>query len=129
MLIYIRCANFTKLRCIWSFEANVKTNKKALADDVATKEDIEEDVAQATMQAKRMKIQPPHDPKPRTDLGGTSGKNPLRDGLIRPAHEFAKSVTETSSKVREPCCRMHAPRRCCATATGVAEMTVRIITT
>ena len=27
------------------------------------------------------------------------------------------------------CCGMHAPRRCCATATGVAEMTVRIITT
>ena len=36
------------------------------------------------------------------DLGGTTGKNPS-DGLVRPVYlEFAKSVTETSSKVREP---------------------------
>ena len=39
--------------------------------------------------------------RPRTDRGGTSGKNPP-EGLIRPAHKFAKSVTETSSKVHEP---------------------------
>lgn len=41
------------------------------------------------------------DPIPRADLGGTSSKNSLGDGLVRPAYEFAKSVTETSSKVRE----------------------------
>ena len=40
--------------------------------------------------------------RPRTDLGGTIGEN-LLDRLVRPAYiEFAKSVTETSSKVREP---------------------------
>ena len=44
---------------------------------------------------------PPLAQRPRTDLGGTSGKNPS-DGLVRPAQELAKSVTETSSKVREP---------------------------
>lgn len=49
-----------------------------------------------------MKIYPPRDPKPKTDLGRASGKNLLGDGLIRPAYEFAKSVTKTSSKVREP---------------------------
>ena len=38
--------------------------------------------------------------RPRTDRGGTSGKSP--SGLVRPARELAKSVTETSSKVREP---------------------------
>ena len=48
-----------------------------------------------------MRIHPPHNPKPRTDLGGTSGKNPI-DELVRPVRELAKSVTETSSKVREP---------------------------
>ena len=40
--------------------------------------------------------------KPRIDQGGTSGENPSAEGLVRPAQEFAKSVTETSSKVREP---------------------------
>ena len=38
----------------------------------------------------------------RTDLGETTGKNPS-DRLVRPAQlKFAKSVTETSNKVREP---------------------------
>lgn len=36
----------------------------------------------------------------KTDLSKTSGKNPL-DGLIKPMQELAKSVTETSSKVRK----------------------------
>lgn len=31
-----------------------------------------------------------------------AGKNPLGDEFVRPAREFAKSVTETRSKVREP---------------------------
>ena len=48
-----------------------------------------------------MRIHPPYNPKSRTDLGGTSGKN-LADGLVRPAQKLAKSVTETSSKVQEP---------------------------
>lgn len=39
---------------------------------------------------------------PRIDLGGISGKNPLEDELVRSAYEFAKSVTKTSSKIREP---------------------------
>ena len=38
----------------------------------------------------------------KTNLGGTIGENPS-DGLVRPMHfEFAKSVTETSSKMGEP---------------------------
>ena len=53
----------------------------------------------------RIKVKGAHDPPlaqtPRTNPGGTSGENPS-DGLIRPAQELAKSVTETSSKVREP---------------------------
>ena len=40
--------------------------------------------------------------KSRTDHDGTSSENPLAEGLIRPAQKFAKSVTETSSKVQEP---------------------------
>ena len=58
-------------------------------------------LAQAIVQTKRMRIQPPHNPKPRTNLGETSGKN-LANRLVRPARELAKSLTETSSKVREP---------------------------
>ena len=53
------------------------------------------------MQTKRIRIHPPHNPKPRIDLGGISGKNPA-DGLVRFAQELAKSVTETNSKMREP---------------------------
>ena len=47
-----------------------------------------------------MKAHPPDDLKSRIDLGKTLGKNPT-DRLIRPAQELAKSVSETSSKVRE----------------------------
>lgn len=39
--------------------------------------------------------------KPKTNLGGILGENPLGNWLVRPAHEFAKSVTEISSKVQE----------------------------
>ena len=39
--------------------------------------------------------------KPRPDLGRTSDENPPAKRLVIPALEFAKSVTETSSKVRE----------------------------
>ena len=40
--------------------------------------------------------------RPRTNLGGTIDKNPS-NRLVRSVHlEFAKLVTETSSKVREP---------------------------
>ncbi len=50
-----------------------------------------------------MRIEDSQDPRlvPRTDrLGGTTGESP--NGLVRPAHEVAKSLTETSSEVREP---------------------------
>ena len=79
-----------------------KPGKRAHAEDVISENDVEEEVVQAIVQTKQMKIDLSHDPKPRTDLGGTSGKNPLRDGLVRPVREFAKSVTEISSKVQEP---------------------------
>ena len=52
-----------------------------------------------------MRTEGPHDQlvqRPRIDLGGTSGENLPAEGLVRPAREFAKSVTETSSKVQEP---------------------------
>ena len=51
----------------------------------------------------RMRTEGPHNQiqRLRTDLGGTSSKNPPTEGLVRPVHEFAKSVTETSSKVQE----------------------------
>ena len=39
--------------------------------------------------------------KSRTDKSGTSGENPPVEGLVRLAQEFAKSVSKTSSKVRE----------------------------
>ena len=48
-----------------------------------------------------MRIYLTFDPKPRIDLGGTSGKN-LADELVRPVQELTKLVTKTSSKVREP---------------------------
>lgn len=76
--------------------------KRAHVEDVASKDDVEEEVIQAIVQTKRMKIDPSCNPNPKTDLGGTSGKNPLGDEFVRPARGFAKSVTETSSKVREP---------------------------
>lgn len=79
-----------------------KPSKRAHAKDVASENDVEKEVVQAIVQTKRMRIDLSHNPKPRTDLGGTSGKNPLGDGLVRPAREFAKSVTETSSQVQEP---------------------------
>ena len=37
----------------------------------------------------------------KANLGSTSGKNPLAEGLIRPAQKFAKSRTKTSSKVQK----------------------------
>lgn len=39
--------------------------------------------------------------RPRTDLGGISSKN-LLDRLVKLMQKLAKSVTKTSSKVREP---------------------------
>ena len=48
-----------------------------------------------------MKVHLPCHLKPKTDLVGTSDKNSLRDGLVKPLYEFAKLVTETSSKVQE----------------------------
>lgn len=47
-----------------------------------------------------MKIHPPYNPKPKTDLDGTTGKN-LADKLVKPAQELTKSVIETSNKVQE----------------------------
>ena len=57
---------------------------------------------QAIMQTKRMRIHLLYDPKPRIDLGETISKSLLRDRLIRFLYKFAKSVIETSNKVREP---------------------------
>lgn len=49
-----------------------------------------------------MRVNSPCNLKLRTDLDGTSSKNLLEKGLVRHAYKFAKSVTETSSKMHEP---------------------------
>ena len=54
------------------------------------------------MQIKQMRIHSPCNSNTRIDLGGILSKNPIEDGLVRPAYKFAKSVTETNSKVQEP---------------------------
>ena len=59
--------------------STAKTSKRGHVEDILFKENVEEEAAQAIMQTKRMRIDPPRDPKPRTDLGGISGKNPLGD--------------------------------------------------
>ena len=81
---------------------NGKASNRIHVENVTDKVYDKDELAQAIMQTKRMRIRPPCDPKPRTDLDETSGKNLLGDGLVRSAYEFAKSVTETSSKVQEP---------------------------
>lgn len=43
---------------------------------------------------------PPVERKPKTDLDKTRSKNPSNE-LIKPAQEFAKSVTKTGSKMPE----------------------------
>ena len=40
--------------------------------------------------------------KPRIDQCGKSGENPPAEVFVRPVQEFAKPVTETSSKFQEP---------------------------
>ena len=44
----------------------------------------------------------PQDLKSKTDLGGIVYENFLEEELVKPIYEFAKSVTETSSKKQEP---------------------------
>ena len=52
---------------------------------------------------KWMKTQLSLDLIPRTDLSETIGEDPpVISRLVRPAYEVVKSVTKTSSKVREP---------------------------
>ena len=82
--------------------STAKTSKRGHVKDILSKDDIEKEAAQVIMQTKQMRIYPPCNPKPRTNLGGISGKNSLGDGLVRLVYKFAKSVTETSSKVPEP---------------------------
>lgn len=95
------CKNAFEKRVVAKPIEDDKISKKAHAEEVAAKKDDKNELAQAIVQTKRMKIHPFRDLKPRTDLGGTSGVNPLGDGFVRPAYEFAKSVTETSSKVQK----------------------------
>lgn len=59
-------------------------------------------MVQAIIQIKQIRINLFYDLKLKTDLGGTLGKNLLRNRLVRLARKFAKSVTETSSKVQKP---------------------------
>lgn len=53
------------------------------------------------MQIKQIKIHLFYDQKPKTDLSGTISENPV-DKLVRLMQKLAKSVTEISSKIRQP---------------------------
>ena len=55
-----------------------------------------------TIIQKRMKTDPFQDQNPMTDLGRILDENSLREQLIKLIYKFAKSVTKTSTKVREP---------------------------
>lgn len=57
---------------------------------------------QVIIQTKQIGIDLFYNPKLRTHLDGISGKNPLRDRLVRLVYTFTKSITETSSKLQEP---------------------------
>lgn len=48
-----------------------------------------------------MKIDLFHNPKSKIDLDGSLDKNFLGNELVKYVHKFAKSVTETNSKVQE----------------------------
>ena len=84
-----------------------RPRKRPCVEDTVIKENARkenasrDELAQAIMQTKRMRIHPPHNPKSRTDLGRTLSKN-LANGLVRPTQELTKSVTKTSSKVWKP---------------------------
>ena len=78
-----------------------KTSKRTCMEDVTEKYNKDK-LAQAIIQTKRMRIYIFCDLKLKTDLGIIPGKNHLRNGLVRPVYKFAKSVTETNSKVRKP---------------------------
>ena len=58
----------------------VKTSKRGHIEDILSEENVEKEATQAIMQTKRMRIHPPRDPKPRTDLDGISDKNSLKTG-------------------------------------------------
>lgn len=74
----------------------------ALIKNVLSKKDINKEVVQAIIQLNQMKIYISCKPKPKMNLDKISGKNLLRNRLIRSVYKFAKSVTETSSKSRKP---------------------------
>lgn len=57
---------------------------------------------QAIVQIKQIRIDLFYNPKLRTHLDEISGKNSLKDRLVRLMYKFAKSITETSSKLQEP---------------------------
>lgn len=78
-----------------------KISKKSLIENGFSEEDVKE-VAQIIIQTKKMRIYSLCNPKPRTNPGGTLSKKHPTDRLVRPTHKFAKLVTKTSSKVREP---------------------------
>lgn len=79
-----------------------KSSKKPDLGDVAIKENASgNELAQAIVQTKRIRIHSAHIPKSKTDLGQILGKNHLRNRLVRFAFEFAKSVAKTSTIVEE----------------------------
>lgn len=74
--------------------------KKAHSKDTVIEENntiSEEELAQAIIQIKQMRIPLFLNPMPKRDLSRISGKN--HQGFVRSEQEFVKSITETNSKI------------------------------
>lgn len=96
------CKNILEKHLVVKPIEDGKTSKRTCVKDISVKDYDKDELAQAIVKTKYMKIYLLHNLKPKTDLGRTPGKNSLSDRLVKPLYKFAKSVTEISSKVQEP---------------------------
>lgn len=96
------CKNAPKKCSSAKLIQNNKASKKTYAKNVIAKEYNKNELAQAIVQTKRMKIHFFCNLKQKTDLDRISGENLLENSVIRPTYKFAKLVPKTSSKVWEP---------------------------
>lgn len=77
--------------------------KKICIKNITAEENGKMDkLVQTITYIKRMKIYPPFNLEPRTDLSRTLGKNSLvGDGLVSPTQKTTSLIIETNSKVQE----------------------------
>lgn len=88
----------TRIKNIAIEDGNINKLDKLIQADI-----IKPIKTNLSLNPKRIRTQSSFDPKLRTDLRKTIGKNPLViDGLIRLVYKVSKSVIETSSKGQEP---------------------------